>query len=157
MPRPKKDKIVGSPPLFSCFKPVGVRRCLLRDTKLELDEYEAIRLSDYEGLDHVRAAARMGISRSTFSRLVETARKKVARFLVDGEVLQIAGGRIHFRDNILKCSECGKMFGVPIGASVVKCPVCGSSELVNLAGSYGHGMCCLGVTEKEGPEKPFEK
>lgn len=150
MPRPKKDKIVSSPPLFSCFKPVGVRRDQLGDTRLELGEYEAIRLSDYEGLDHAQAAAEMGISRSTFSRLVETARRKVAAFLVDGRMLQIEGGNVHFRDDILKCAGCGKMFNVHIGDTVAACPSCGSTELVTLAGSYGHGTCCLGVIDKEG-------
>jgi predicted DNA-binding protein (UPF0251 family) len=153
MPRPKKNKIVGSPPLFSCFKPVGVRRDQLQDARLALDEYEAIRLSDYEGLDHEHAAEKMGISRSTFSRLVDTARKKVAAFLVDGRMLQIEGGRVHFRDDILKCAGCGKMFNVHMGTSVERCPSCGSTELVNLAGSYGHGTCCLGAMEKEGRDE----
>ena len=101
MPRPKKNKMVSSPPIYSCFKPVGVPRSSLEDINLEIGEYEAIRLTDYEGLDHADAAAEMEISRSTFSRLIERARKKVAGFLIEGRMLQIEGGKVHFRDNVL--------------------------------------------------------
>ncbi len=59
---------------------------------LTLDEFEAIRLADYQGLYHEQAAGIMGVSRQTFSRIVETARKKVADALVNGRVLGISGG-----------------------------------------------------------------
>jgi predicted DNA-binding protein (UPF0251 family) len=142
MPRPKKNKMVSSPPLYSGFKPVRVRRDMLQELNLEIDEYEAIRLSDYEGLDHAEAAAEMEISRSTFSRLIESARNKVAVFLVEGRLLQVEGGKIHFRDNVLKCYGCGHIFNIDMGKKIEKCPECGSSELHNLAGSFGHGRCC---------------
>ena len=148
MPRPKKNKMVSSPPLFSGFKPVGVRRDMLQEITLEIDEYEAIRLSDYEGLDHADAAAEMEISRSTFSRLIEKARKKVADFLIDGKMLHIEGGKIHFRDNVLKCKSCGHIFNINMGKRLSECPECGSGELFNLAGSFGHGRCCSGDEKK---------
>ena len=149
MPRPKKNKMVSSPPLYSCFKPVGVTRSLLQDINLEIGEYEAIRLTDYEGLDHAEAAAEMEISRSTFSRLIEKARKKVAGFLIEGKMLQIEGGKVHFRDNVLKCHGCGHIFNINIGARFTRCPECDSSELLNLAGSFGHGRCCSDGDKKE--------
>jgi predicted DNA-binding protein (UPF0251 family) len=149
LPRPKKNKIVNSPPLFSCFKPVGIRRDTLREINLEIGEFEAIRLTDYEGLDQSEAASEMGISRSTFSRLIEEARGKVAGFLVEGRLLQIEGGKVHFRDNVLKCPSCGSIFNVRMGTRVEKCPACGSNGLLNLAGSFGHGRCCAGGVEKE--------
>jgi predicted DNA-binding protein (UPF0251 family) len=144
MPRPKKNKMVSSPPLYSGFKPVGVRRDTLQDINLEIDEYEAIRLSDYEGLDHAEAAAEMEISRSTFSRLIEKARNKVARFLIEGRMLQIEGGKIHFRDNVLKCQGCGHIFNINMNKKLSECPECGSGELLSLAGRFGHGRCCQG-------------
>jgi predicted DNA-binding protein (UPF0251 family) len=150
VPRPKKNKMVSSPPLYSGFKPVGIRRDMLQDITLEIDEYEAIRLSDYEGLDHTDAAAEMEISRSTFSRLIEKARSKVASFLIEGRMLQIEGGKIHFRDNVLKCQSCGHIFNIDIGNRLSKCPECGSDRLLNLAGSFGHGRCCSGEGKKVG-------
>lgn len=142
MPRPKKNKMVSSPPLYSGFKPVGIRRDMLQEINLEIDEYEAIRLSDYEGLDHADAAAEMEISRSTFSRLIEKARTKMATFLIEGRMLQIEGGKIHFRDNVLKCQGCGNIFNIDIGTTLSKCPECGSDQLMNMAGRFGHGRCC---------------
>ena len=67
MPRPLKMRSVQRPPLHGGFKPTGVKARFLKDITLTLDEFEAIRLADYEGQDQIEAAAAMGISRSTFS------------------------------------------------------------------------------------------
>ena len=142
MPRSKKEKIVHSPPLFSVYKPAGIMRSKLQRLSLALDEYEAIRLADHLGLNHMEAAQEMGISRSTFSRLIEKARHKTARFFIEGKELCIEGGKIHFRGNVIRCHDCGHMFNIDIGQSISKCPECNSSNLVNLAGGFGHGLCC---------------
>jgi len=142
MPRSKKEKSVHSPPLFSVYKPAGVMRSALQRLPLALDEYEAIRLADYLGLDHAEAAVEMEISRSTFSRLIERARQKTARFLIEGKELCIEGGNIHFRGNIIRCHDCGHMFKINIEMAVSQCPECLSKNLLNLAGGFGHGICC---------------
>ncbi len=142
MPRPKKKRSVRRPPLFSDFKPTGVRAADLQLVALGLDEFEAIRLADHEGLDHAESAEQMGISRSTFSRLVEKARFKIAQFVIDGRRLQIEGGDVHFRGNLIECHACGHMFSMAFGADVSECPSCGSKNLIDLAGGYGHGNCC---------------
>lgn len=142
MPRKEKNRIVHTPPLFSEFKPIGVRKQELQTTRLSLDEFEAFRLADYEGLTHAEAADEMEISRPTFSRLIEKARKKIADFLIEGKTLLIDGGNIHFRNNIIRCHDCGQMFKTHILKSILECPSCQSEELVNLAGGYGHGKCC---------------
>ena len=85
MPRPQKERIVHKPPLFTEFKPTGIARKYLSQTSLSLDEYEALRLADYESLSHNEAADEMEISRSTFTRLIEHARKKIASFIIKGE------------------------------------------------------------------------
>jgi len=143
MPRPKNERIVVNPPLFTKFKPIGVRPDLLKETKLTLDEYEALRLADLEGFSHADAAGEMEISRSTFSRLVERARKKAATFIIQGTFLTIEGGNIHFRSNIIKCVDCGHMFNTNISHEIKKCPKCHSENLLNLAGGFGHGKCCI--------------
>jgi len=160
MPRSKKEKIVHSPPLFSVYKPAGIMRSDLQRLSLALDEYEAIRLADYLGLDHTEAAQEMEISRSTFSRLIEKARQKTARFLIEGKELCIEGGNIHFRGNVIRCHDCGHMFNIDIGQSVSQCPECRSTNLVNLAGGFGHGRCCTerGQDQSEvTPEKKQQK
>lgn len=142
MPRPSNNRIVQKPPLFTEFKPMGVASKLLNQAILSLDEFEAFRLSDYIGLSHAEAADEMEISRSTFSRLIEKSRKKIAELIVNGNLLSIEGGNIHFRKNVIRCNDCGHMFNINIDSSFIKCPSCNSKNLVNFAGGFGHGRCC---------------
>jgi len=142
MPRTEKDRIVHTPPLFSEFKPIGVPVQELLNVVLTLDEFEAFRLADYVGLSHAEGAEEMGISRSTFTRLIEKSRKKISDFIIEGRVLSIDGGNVHFRNNIIRCQDCGQMFKTTIHKEVVKCPHCHSSNLLSLAGGFGHGKCC---------------
>jgi uncharacterized protein len=142
MPRPRKNRIVNNPPLFNQFKPIGIAGRHLEEILLSLDEYEALRLADHKGLSHEEAAAEMDISRSTFTRLIEQSRAKISEFLVTGKILKINGGNIHFRENIIKCYDCGHMFKTDFDTHLDKCPECNSQNLENLAGGYGHGRCC---------------
>ena len=142
MSRSKSNRIVQEPPLFSDFKPVGVRGQDLEKMLLTLDEFEAVRLADYVGLSHITASYEMGISRSTFTRIIEQARKKVAEFIIKGKILTIEGGSIHFRNNIIRCQNCGHMFKIKIGKTMKECPACHSMNLINLAGGFGHGKYC---------------
>ena len=142
MPRPQSNRIVYEPPLFCEFKPIGVRGQDLKQIVLTLDEFEAFRLADQLGLSHAIAADEMEISRSTFTRLIEKARKKIADLIICGKVLNIEGGNIHFRTNIFKCQDCEQMFNIRINMKLDKCPSCHSKNLINLAGGFGHGKCC---------------
>jgi len=142
MPRPQFNRIVHEPPLFSHFKPAGVRGQDVQQIVLTLDEFEAFRLADQLGYTHAQAAEEMEISRSTFSRLIEKARKKVADFIIQGGVLIIGGGSVHFRINILQCRDCGHLFKVQLDDEISECPECQSEKILNMAGSFGHGKCC---------------
>jgi predicted DNA-binding protein (UPF0251 family) len=142
MPRPKNERIVHEPPLFTEFKPAGVYGRYLEHIALSLDEYEALRLADQMGLSHEDAAAEMEISRSTFTRLIEEARKKVVGMIVEGKRLVINGGSIHFRSNIIRCASCGYMFKTGMDTNLTECPQCNGADLISLAGGFGHGRCC---------------
>jgi uncharacterized protein len=142
MPRPQDNRIVLEPPLFSEFKPLGIKGQDLEQVQLALDEFEAFRLADHIGLSHAEAAVEMGISRPTFSRLIEKARKNIADFIIRGKLLTIEGGSIHFRNNIIRCLNCGHMFKINISNTISECPACYSKQLINLAGGFGHGKCC---------------
>jgi predicted DNA-binding protein (UPF0251 family) len=76
------------------YKPAGVRMRGLERVSLTLDGLEAIRLADLEGLYQEDAAARMGISRATFARVLAEAHRAVAEALVRGKALDIGGGPI---------------------------------------------------------------
>lgn len=71
------------------FKPRGVPMRQLKEVKLLLDEMEALKLHDHDGLSHSQAAAKMEISQPTFSRILDRAYKKVAQALVKGQAIQI--------------------------------------------------------------------
>jgi len=150
MPRPQNNRIVHEPPIFTEFKPVGVKGVSLDSVMLSLDEFEAFRLADYVGLSHEEASEEMEISRPTFTRLIEQARKKIADYMINGKFLSIDGGNIHFRNNIIKCQSCGHMFRTKFNDEIKECPVCQSKNLLNLAGGFGHGKCCGNRNQKRG-------
>ena len=143
MGRPPKERGISEPPRIQSFKPAGVPLRVLERVSLTLDEFEAIRLADHQGLDHEQAAERMGISRTTFTRLIEKARHKTACSLIEVKELHIEGGNVHFRRNVFRCGDCGNLVRIDIGEPYpVKCPQCGSIAFVDLAQLYGHGSCC---------------
>ncbi len=92
MPRPRKQRTLTQTPRPAVYKPAGVPLNGLRHVKLLHEELEALRLTDLEGLSQAEAAERMGVSRSTFQRIVTSARHQVALALTEGLALQIEGG-----------------------------------------------------------------
>ncbi len=89
MSRPKKCRHVRCQLRAYYFKPRGIPLIDLEEVTLNADELEAIRLADHEGLYHEEAATKMRISRATFGRILEDARKKVAEALVQGKALKM--------------------------------------------------------------------
>jgi len=96
MPRKEKTRRIENPPPVSVFKPAGVPARGLARVTLRLDEYEALRLADYEGLMQEDVAERLGVSRPTVSRVLEKARRTVAAAFVEGKALFIEGGPVQF-------------------------------------------------------------
>ena len=94
MPRPCCLRHIGFKPRAGLFKPAGVPACALEQVTLTLDEVEALRLADLNGLYQEQAAEQMKISRPTFSRVVEEARRKVADALIHGKALRLEGGAV---------------------------------------------------------------
>lgn len=90
MVRPLKCRMIGIAPTATYFKPRGISMYLLEEVSLELDEWEALRLADFEELYQTDAAKRMGISRQTFANIVARARHKVADALIHGKALKIS-------------------------------------------------------------------
>jgi len=94
MPRPRCQRWIGFVPDATYFKPAGIPLRALAEVIVTLDEIEALRLADLEGRYQEEAAERMKISRPTFARTVEAARRKVADALVNGKALRIEGGPV---------------------------------------------------------------
>lgn len=135
MPRPRCCRKIAGQPACKLFQPMGVPAAGLEQVELSLEEYEAIRLADHEGLYQEAAARQMGVSRQTFGRTVESARRKVARALVLGLALGIEAREgaptllpVAGPDLLpYHCSACGNAWRERCGAGKPKCcPSCNS-------------------------------
>ncbi|MDF2524710.1 MAG: putative DNA-binding protein [Clostridiales bacterium] len=89
MPRPRKCRMVGFLPENPCFHPQIHNK---DEIVLSIEEVESIRLSDYLGMEQDSAAENMNVSRGTFQRIINAARKKTADALVHGKTIRIDGG-----------------------------------------------------------------
>jgi uncharacterized protein len=107
MPRPKCRRNICGMPDKNYFKPRGIPTVELEEVVLNLDEFEAIRLADYEHLYQEEAAVKMNISRQTFGRIIETAHKKIADVLLHGKALKIEGGAVALNEK----KSCGHVKG----------------------------------------------
>jgi predicted DNA-binding protein (UPF0251 family) len=83
------DRNISYKPAFQFFKPNGVPATELNYIQLNLDEWEALRLKNVEDLNQNEAAEKMGISQSTFARILDSANKKVSMALVNGCAIEI--------------------------------------------------------------------
>ena len=125
MPRPMKRRFVEGPPPSDYFKPRGVPLAELEVAVLTVDEFEALRLADHEGLYQEDAARRMGVSRQTFGKIVEAGRRKIAGALVKSRAIRIEGGVYRTpRRGSLSCPECGYRWTAGAGGN---CPNCGTA------------------------------
>lgn len=128
--RPKHCRRIEAVPNCTLFKPAGIPARSVAEIILTVDEFEALRLADHQGLYQEQAAGEMNVSRQTFGRIVESARKKVAQALVEGCVLRIEGGKIEMPEvRVFECAECGHAWEVPFGTGRPPgCPTCQSDD-----------------------------
>ena len=94
MPRPEKLRTVGPVAEIRGFKPIGIPSTELAVEAIRLDELEALRLADLEGLYQEAAAEQMGVSRPTFARILTRARQKVARAILEERMLLVGEGPV---------------------------------------------------------------
>ena len=131
MARPRLCRRVGCMPESLYFKPRGIPLSILEEINLTIDEFEAIRLADLEGLYQDQAAERMNISRQTFGRIIDSAHKKVAEALVQGKALKIEGGDFEMNDmRKFQCDDCQHTWEVPPRTGrPADCPSCKSANI----------------------------
>jgi predicted DNA-binding protein (UPF0251 family) len=109
----------------------GVRGRKSNEIALHIEEYEAIRLLDYQHMTQEEAAVLMDVSRPTLTRIYEEARIKVATSFVEGRDLLFKGGNFYFESNWYKCNDCQASFSNH-SENVEVCPVCKSGNLTAL-------------------------
>ena len=130
MPRNKKNRRLLAPPYIKGLSIIGPKN-RTEQIFLHFEEYEAIKLLDYDNLTQEEAAVCMGVSRPTLTRIYELARNKIAQCMVGGKDLLIKGGNYEFDDNWHYCKSCQSKFVIYSKTDKV-CPVCSSNELVTL-------------------------
>lgn len=91
--RKRRARCIAFDPAYTCFKPCGRPGRGMETVEVRADEFEALRLVDHEGLYQAECAERMGISRTTLSHTVASARRKVADALLHGKRLVIASAQ----------------------------------------------------------------
>lgn len=138
--RPRICRRIRLMPNITYFKPAGVRIVDLDEVVLTIDEYEAVRLIDLEGIEQNKAANQMNISQPTLSRLLKSGRKKLAEAIIKGKAIKIQGGTYKMqqtkgrglgqeRGRGLGIGSRGRMQGVGAGpGGKCKCPKCGYEE-----------------------------
>ncbi|MFP4476969.1 MAG: DUF134 domain-containing protein [Desulfatibacillaceae bacterium] len=134
MVRPQKHRTVKFNPKISYFKPRGVPMVDLEETRLTVDELEALRLADLLGMSHEAAGKQMDVSRATFGRIVQKARQAVADALVNGKAIMVEGGNYNMQapstGRPFVCESCGRQWDEDYGTGrPEQCPSCGSPDL----------------------------
>ncbi len=109
----------------------------LEEVVLTVDELEALRLADLEGHYQDEAAAKMGVSRQTFGRIVSAARRKAAEALVEGKALRIEGGKFEaLTVRTFACVSCENRWETPYGGGrPAACPKCGGDQFTRVDGA----------------------
>ena len=133
---PYRKRLVQNIPNFKNFKPSGIPRKMLKKMEMTLDEYEAIRLADYQKLEHLEASEIMKISRPTFTRLIDRARQKIAGAIINGMELIIEGGNVDLQNTLFKCHDCGDIKETASNQQDENCSDCGSENIEDLSLRY---------------------
>ncbi|MGV8138962.1 MAG: DUF134 domain-containing protein [Mangrovibacterium sp.] len=130
MPNRIRHRRIMMPPPMDGYKPLGVPRKELEPVVLLFEEFEAIRLADYEDLSQEEAAEKMTISRPTFTRLHDKARRKIAKAFVEGKTILIRGGTYVTDDFWYKCHSCNETMVTMKPAR--QCRKCDSTDIIQL-------------------------
>lgn len=105
MPRPKQCRRICEAPYYLNFSPIGINTNY--EVKLTVDEYEVIRLVDFEKFTHKECAIQMGVSRTSVTGIYENARYKIADAIINGKILTIGGGNYQICDGrFCGCKHC---------------------------------------------------
>jgi uncharacterized protein len=140
MARPCKCRHITDKPGVTYFKPRAIPLTELEEVNLTLDEFEAIRLADFEGLYQEEAAVKMHISRQTFGNIVTAAHKKIADAIVNGKAVRIEGGTCKTgASRQFQCEACRHIWDIPCGTGrPEQCPKCHKNKIFRIS---RNGMC----------------
>jgi uncharacterized protein len=117
--------MISSSPSVTHYKPKGIPFSELEEVVLTLDEFEAIKLADYQSLYQEQAAEAMHISRQTFGRIIESAHQKIAAAFIQGAAIRIEGGVVAVRQKKETiCGQCRRPVRAAKSGAGRRCPHC---------------------------------
>ena len=128
MARPRVFRKISKEPEIRCFKPETEDLESLEPIEITIDEFEAIRLKDYHDVQQKKSAEIMGVSQPTFHRILTSARKKISKALIEGNMILIVGGEQITDNKKYKCNVCGFQWSNP-KKEYDKCPDCQSENI----------------------------
>jgi predicted DNA-binding protein (UPF0251 family) len=158
--RPVKCRRVSLIPGLTYFRPEGIPVRCLDEVRMSLEEAEAVRLKDIEGLEQEEGAHRMNVSRPTFQRVLTSARHKLADAVLTGKAIRIQGGHFEIAPVVFRCAnghEWELAFEIFAESPPQFCPVCNVREIeARTPGGRecpraGHGRCCRRCPRASGP------
>lgn len=129
MPRPVKIRSVRCFPAKISFLPSEAEHHGNQGIRLKIEELEAMRLQDLEGLSQEKAADQMKVSRQTFQNIIEAARKKVTSALVGGLAIDIGGGQYTTEQCRYVCRDCGFIYEITYAHDRTSCPECKGGQV----------------------------
>jgi len=132
MPRRTRLRKVVAPPEFKGYKPYGTNKESKEPIDLLYEEYEAIKLADYDLMNHKEASELMGISRPTFARIYESARRKIAQAFVETKEIVTVYGNTWMDETWFLCGDCHARFTIPKTLEQEICPMCSSKRIESL-------------------------
>ncbi|MBP3888957.1 MAG: DUF134 domain-containing protein [Cellulosilyticum sp.] len=130
MARPVKVRKVENLPKENYFMPKGKKQCTLEEMALKVEELEAMRLKDIEGLSQEECAKQMEVSRQTFQNILDEARRKVTLALVEGRGIRIGGGNFVTKQCRYYCNACEKTYTIRYKQDQEQCPECGGRSVI---------------------------
>ncbi|MDE5423525.1 DUF134 domain-containing protein [Ancylomarina sp. DW003] len=133
MPRRTRLRKVVAPPEFKGYKPYGINKISSEHIELLYEEYEAIKLADYDLMNHKEASGLMGVSRATFARIYENARRKIALAFVETKEIRTVYGNTQMDETWFLCNDCHARFTIPKTMKQDICPICSSGQIESLS------------------------
>lgn len=118
-----------APPSFTGYKPYGAKNKSRKSVELLYEEYEALKLLDYDLMNQKEAAGLMGISRPTLARIYEDARRKIAKAFVEVCEIKTAYGNAWMEKHWYECNKCDARFTIPETFEERNCPICLSHDI----------------------------
>ncbi|MFA6770303.1 MAG: DUF134 domain-containing protein [Bacteroidales bacterium] len=132
MARPKNLRRIDTHPLVKGYTPIDFKGKKQHSFVIvNLEEYESIRLCDYESKSQEEAAQLMGVSRPTLTRIYSQARKKVAEAFTEGKGIIFEGGKVFLDSDWFNCSDCNSSFNNYSHISNPTCTLCGSNKVIS--------------------------